>query len=115
MAAGSPAYEPAKQNFYAFDLDKAKSLLAEAGVTISSSTSGRIRSTTRPPALAQIYQADLAKIGVKMNIKNYDGATWLDQVNGRKFNGIYLAVRHVLQPLAEHGAYQRQGVQSRPQ
>jgi ABC-type transport system substrate-binding protein len=26
-----------------------------------------------------------------MNIKNYDGATWLDQVNGRKFNGVYFA------------------------
>jgi ABC-type transport system substrate-binding protein len=39
----------------------------------------------------QIYQSDLAKIGVKMNIKNYDGATWLDQVNGRKFNGAYFA------------------------
>ena len=26
-----------------------------------------------------------------MNIKNLDNATWLDQVNGRKFNGIYFA------------------------
>jgi hypothetical protein len=29
----SPAYEAEKENFYAFDLDKAQSLLAEAGVT----------------------------------------------------------------------------------
>jgi peptide/nickel transport system substrate-binding protein len=87
----SPAYEAAKQNFYTFDLDKAKSLLAQAGVTdlefdflanpVNAETSG----------FGQIVQSDLAKIGVKMNIKNLDGATWIDQVNGRKFNGIYFA------------------------
>ena len=26
-----------------------------------------------------------------MNIQNYDGATWIDQVNNKKFFGIYLA------------------------
>jgi peptide/nickel transport system substrate-binding protein len=86
-----PAFEPTKQNLYAFDLDKARALLADAGVSglecdflanpVNDQTSG----------FAQIYQSDLAKIGVKMNIKNVDGATWLDQVNNRKFNGVYFA------------------------
>ena len=49
------------------------------------------RATRQTTGFGQIYQSDLAKIGVKMNIKNYDGATWLDQVNGRKFFGIYMA------------------------
>ena len=31
--SNSPAFEPAKQNAYAFDLDKAKSLLNQAGVS----------------------------------------------------------------------------------
>ncbi|HEY1291917.1 MAG TPA: ABC transporter substrate-binding protein [Chloroflexota bacterium] len=87
----SPAYEESKKNFYNFDLDKAKSLLAQSGVTnlefdfmanpVNNETNG----------FAQIYQSDLAKIGVTMNIKQYDGATWIDQVNNRKFNGIYFA------------------------
>jgi peptide/nickel transport system substrate-binding protein len=87
----SPAYEPSKMNFYNFDLDKAKSLLDQSGVKdlefdfmanpVNNETNG----------FAQIYQSDLAKIGVKMNIQTYDGATWIDQVNNRKFNGIYFA------------------------
>jgi len=87
----SPAYEPSKMNFYNFDLDKAKSLLDQSGVQnlefdfmanpVNNETNG----------FAQIYQSDLAKIGVKMNIQQYDGATWIDQVNNRKFNGIYFA------------------------
>jgi peptide/nickel transport system substrate-binding protein len=85
------AYDAARQNYFAFDLDKARSLLADAGVTglefdylpnpINDQTTG----------FGQIYQSDLAKIGVKLNIKNLDGATWLDQVNNRKYNGIYFA------------------------
>ncbi len=87
----SPAYEAAKMNTYAFDLDKARSLLNEADISdlefdylpnpVNEQTSG----------FGQIYQADLAKLGLKMNIRNIDNATWLDQVNGRKFNGIYMA------------------------
>jgi peptide/nickel transport system substrate-binding protein len=89
--SASPAYEADKNAHYTFDLDKARSLLGQAGVSnlefdymanpVNAETSG----------FGQIYQSDLAKIGVTMNIKNYDGATWLDQVNGRKFNGIYFA------------------------
>src|SRR5262249_55829496 len=39
----------------------------------------------------QIYQADLAKIGLKMNLKDMDSATWVDQVNHRKWFGVYWA------------------------
>jgi peptide/nickel transport system substrate-binding protein len=87
----SPAYDAAKNNTYSFDLDKAKSLLDQSGVTnlefdylpnpVNDQTTG----------FGQIYQSDLAKIGVKMNIQNLDGATWIDQVNGRKFFGLYMA------------------------
>jgi peptide/nickel transport system substrate-binding protein len=89
--AASPGYEPAKQNFYAFDLDKAKALLTESGVTNLEFDYMANPVNDQTTGFGQIYQSDLAKIGVKMNIKNYDGATWLDQVNGRKFFGIYMA------------------------
>ena len=39
--------------------------------------------------MAQIYQADLAKIGVTMTITNIDSPTWFDQANNRKYNGMY--------------------------
>ncbi|HEX8969347.1 MAG TPA: ABC transporter substrate-binding protein [Chloroflexota bacterium] len=86
-----PSFEPAKQNLYAFDLDKARSLLDEAGATNLEFDYMANPVNDQTTGFGQIYQSDLAKIGVKMNIKNYDGATWLDQVNGRKFNGVYFA------------------------
>jgi ABC-type transport system substrate-binding protein len=39
--------------------------------------------------LTQIYQADLASIGVTMNIVTMDLAPWLDNVNNRKYHGMY--------------------------
>jgi peptide/nickel transport system substrate-binding protein len=85
---GSPAYDASKEMFYPFDLDKAKALLQEAGVgefemdiVMTQSTEGG--------SMAQIYQADLARIGVKLNIITTDSATWLDYVNNRKYNGVY--------------------------
>jgi peptide/nickel transport system substrate-binding protein len=87
----SPAYEPAKQNFYGFDLDKARALLAESGVTNLEFDYLANPVNDQTTGFGQIYQSDLARLGVKMNIKNYDGATWIDMVNGRKFFGIYMA------------------------
>jgi len=85
---GSPAYEASKANAYAFDLDKARTMLQAAGVTqvemdclLTTSTEGNIA--------CQLYQADLAKLGIKMNIKVLETAAWLDQVNNRKYVGGY--------------------------
>ena len=39
----------------------------------------------------QVYQADLAKIGVTLNIKPMETATWLAQVNGVQYNGLYVS------------------------
>jgi peptide/nickel transport system substrate-binding protein len=89
--SASPAYEATKNGFYTFDLDKARALLAQAGasgLTFDFMANPVNNETT---GFGQIFQSDLAKIGVTLNIKNYDGATWLDQVNGRKFNGVYFA------------------------
>jgi dipeptide transport system substrate-binding protein len=41
------------------------------------------------PVFGQIYQSDLAKIGVKLNIVSLDLASWLDQVNNKKYAGLY--------------------------
>jgi ABC-type transport system substrate-binding protein len=41
-------------------------------------------------AFSQVYQADLAKIGVKLSIQKMEAAAWLDQVNNVKYRGIWL-------------------------
>ena len=40
---------------------------------------------------AQVYQADLAKIGVTLNIRSMETATWLAEVNGVRYNGLYVS------------------------
>jgi ABC-type transport system substrate-binding protein len=46
--------------------------------------------------IAQLYQGDLAQIGIKMNIRKYDLAAWLDQVNNRKYTGMWASTMLVL-------------------
>ncbi|HEU0166328.1 MAG TPA: ABC transporter substrate-binding protein, partial [Chloroflexota bacterium] len=75
--AASPAYDATKKNAYTFDLAKAKSLLQQAGVTsLEMDFLPNPPSTAQPDGFGQIYQADLAQIGIKLNIKELDNATW---------------------------------------
>jgi peptide/nickel transport system substrate-binding protein len=89
-SASSPAYEPAKNALYAFDLDKAKSLLDGAGVS-NLSVDNWIAAGVFPllETFLQVYQADLSKIGVKMNILPTAAAEWGAAVNSRKYTGMY--------------------------
>jgi peptide/nickel transport system substrate-binding protein len=85
---GTPMYDAARENYYAFDLDKARALLQQANVGPFSMDMVLIPSP-ESSQLVQIYQADLASIGVTMNIVNMDLAPWLDNVNNRKYHGMY--------------------------
>jgi peptide/nickel transport system substrate-binding protein len=85
---GTPMYDASKANRYTFDLDKARALLKQANVTNLTLDVVLIPSPESAP-LVQIYQADLASIGVTLNIVNMDLAPWLDLVNNRKYKGLY--------------------------
>ena len=91
---GTPAYDASKMKVYSFDLEKARSLLQASGVsspeidlTYSSTQFGDINQT-----LAQIMQADLLSIGVKVNLKPVDFATQFDVASRRAYNGLLLSV-----------------------
>jgi peptide/nickel transport system substrate-binding protein len=88
----SPAYDAARNSYYAFDLDRAKSLVAASGV---SNVELDIRVQAANPeqlAFAQIYQADLATLGIQINIMNLDLSVWKDQVNNKKYTGLFVAL-----------------------
>ena len=88
--SSSPGFEAAKNQHYTFDLEKAKSLLGQAGVT-SLEMDGLIQANNAElVAFSQVYQSDLSKIGVKLNIQKMEAAAWLDQVNNVKYRGIWL-------------------------
>lgn len=88
---GSPAFEPAKQNYYSFDLDKAASLLKQAGVSSLELDCNILNTWPQLVSFAPAYQADLAKIGVKLNIRALELAIWVDEAVNRKYKGMYLA------------------------
>ena len=85
----SPAYEATKNDVYAFNLDKAKSLLTDAGV--SDLQLDFVYAPTLPEysTIAQIYQSDLAKIGVTLNVKSMDIAALFDTIHHQTYNGVY--------------------------
>lgn len=86
--AHAPAYEAEKNTRYTFDLDKAKSLLAQAGASNLDIEFIYVGADAIVPQFAQIYQADLAKIGAKVSLKPLEGPTWQDQVNNQKYRGL---------------------------
>jgi peptide/nickel transport system substrate-binding protein len=88
----SPAFDDARNASVPFDLDKAQSLLKDAGVSGLQADLLYIPGSypvLKP--LSEMYQADLAKIGVTLNILSMDTATWLAQVNGIQYNGLYVS------------------------
>ena len=85
----SPAYEASKANQYGFDLDKARSMLRAAGVTSMELDYYPVSLYPELKQFAEIQQADFAKIGVTINIKNIDLAAWITIVAGHQYNGLY--------------------------
>jgi peptide/nickel transport system substrate-binding protein len=87
----SLAFNAVKDNANAYDLDKAKALLAQAGASnlafdLVVSTGNQSQEFN---SLAQLYQSSLASLGINLTIKPYDTATYLDQINNHKYTGAY--------------------------
>jgi peptide/nickel transport system substrate-binding protein len=89
--SSSPAFEASKQNLYAFDLDKASALLKAAGVSGLELDCNVLNAWPQLVSFAPVYQADLAKIGVTLNIRALELATWVDEAVNRKYKGLYLS------------------------
>jgi peptide/nickel transport system substrate-binding protein len=96
----SPAFDAAKNGTYPYDLDKAKSLLAQAGVS-GLETGVLVNGIGAPQVLAfsQIYQASLAQIGVKLNIQNVEPAVWVDTLINKKpdYTGLWAGTDQIAQ------------------
>jgi peptide/nickel transport system substrate-binding protein len=90
----SPAYDANKNATYTYDLNKARSLLQDAGVE-NLETDILVYGASQPQLLqfTQIYQASLEQIGVKLNIKNVQQSVWLDLVINKKpeYTGFWAA------------------------
>jgi peptide/nickel transport system substrate-binding protein len=91
----SPAFDAAKNNTYPYDLDKAKAVLAQSGASnvefdINWALAGF---SAEYAAIAQVIQSDLAKIGIKTNLKPTDPAQFTKDGLGMNppYNGMRLS------------------------
>jgi peptide/nickel transport system substrate-binding protein len=87
--AAASAYDAAKNQHYTFDLDRAKSLLAAAGKSNITVDFNYNPTSAEWAAIAQIYQSDLAKIGVTLNLKPAEAPALAAMFMGRNFGGLY--------------------------
>jgi peptide/nickel transport system substrate-binding protein len=85
----SPGFEAPKENYFAFNLDKSKTILAEAGTPTFETELLISNDLPEIAEFAQLYQADLAKVGVKLNIRKQDSAAFTTEIAGKKFSGMY--------------------------
>ena len=88
VVPSNPAYDAAKDQSYPFDLDKAKALVGQSG--ISNPQLDAVYSAASPDhaSVLQIFQADLAKIGVTLNLKATEPVAFIDQLFNSKFTGL---------------------------
>ena len=88
VVQSNPAYDAAKDQANTFDLDKAKSLLSQSGV--SGAQLEAIFSAASPDYqnVLQIWQQDLAKIGVTLTLKSTEPVAYVDQLFNAKFGSL---------------------------
>jgi peptide/nickel transport system substrate-binding protein len=92
FALGSPAYNATRDQFYGFDLSKAQTLISLSR-TANPVLDFNYSSVSKEwAAIGQIYQADLARIGVTLNLKAWEPVALLAQLRARTFNGIMTGI-----------------------
>lgn len=96
----SAAYNPTLDRRYRFDLAKAKALIVQAGYPNGFKFTTPITTGFADFAqAAQILKADLAKIGVDMEIQLVDNARWTPMLFGGQFDATYTFVALNKDPL----------------
>lgn len=78
--ATSIAYDAGKAATYPFDLERARTLLGKAGVSAFSAELTFPTNTPEYAQMGQIFQADLANIGITLTLKPLDAAAWNNYV-----------------------------------
>ena len=103
---GSEAFDETKAGFYTFDVAKAKSMLDAAGIGPMTLPINASTASPDQKLVAEIFQADLAKIGITLQIRNLDQGQYLNEQNNRLYNGMYVGTTayQTLQPVTSMNA-----------
>jgi ABC-type transport system substrate-binding protein len=90
------AYDAAKDKAHAFDLDKARSLIQQSGVSDPSIEIEYSTNSAEDAQVAQIWQQDLAKIGVNAALKPQEQAVWFQRYNTRAYRNVSMVLAPTL-------------------
>jgi peptide/nickel transport system substrate-binding protein len=85
----SPAYDAATARYFNFDLDRARTLLAQASVGPFSMEYLISPNFPELSTFGQIYQADLATLGITLSIKQTESAAFFSAINNRTYPGMF--------------------------
>jgi peptide/nickel transport system substrate-binding protein len=95
FAPSSPAYDEAKDHFYDFNLDKAQMLVEASGVSNPSVDFNYSSVSAEWAGIAQIYQSDLEKIGITLNLKSTDPVTLNTELRSHTYSGVLAGTNSV--------------------
>ena len=84
FAPTSPWYLKVKG--WSTDLAKSKQLLSEAGMPNGFKTSATVGNGYNLPAVAQVYQAELRRVGIDVNLQLYDIPAWAKRIDSGDFD-----------------------------
>ena len=84
-STSSPAYDAGKNTHFAYDLDRARDLLQQAGVS-NLQADILVNAAAGPQllAFAQVLQQSLSGIGVSLTIQNLQQPIWVDDIINKK-------------------------------
>lgn len=88
LAPPNPGYDETRDKAVSFDLDKAKSLLQQSGVGNPPLEVIWNATVADYATVMQIYQQDLAKIGLDLTLKATEPVAFVDQTYNSKFPSI---------------------------
>jgi peptide/nickel transport system substrate-binding protein len=86
----SPAYDAARNQTYAFNLEKAKALLDQAGASGVALDFNYGSVSPEFGRIGEIWQADLDKVGVKLALKATDPVALTSSMQRQQYNGVAL-------------------------
>jgi peptide/nickel transport system substrate-binding protein len=85
LALPNPGYDQVRDQTFSFDLDKAKSLLQQSGIGAQSLEVIWNATVSDNATVMQIYQQDLAKIGITLTLKPTEPVQFIDLTYNSKF------------------------------
>ena len=83
-----PGYNPNLES-YSYDPEKAKELLTEAGFPDGFETTLQVNQNVRHRAIAEAVQAQVAELGIKLNVQIVDWGVHLDTLDRGEYDGMY--------------------------